>query len=140
MHVFFLQITHGNVQFRLPDETHCFQTFTLTTMPSEQELETIFRHVSNTFVHHLELDFHRKDLSFPYYLRSRANDLHCQIMTLHVEESEEGIDYALVDFLGVHLQPQIYRRRRGRQARRRTTGCFSLGTPYAATSSTWFLR
>lgn len=41
-------------------------------------------------------------------MQANANGLQCQVGALHVVQSGGAIDYALVDFLGGHLKPQVY--------------------------------
>lgn len=41
-------------------------------------------------------------------MRANASELQCQIRALNTKDSPAGIDYALVDFLGFHLKPQVY--------------------------------
>lgn len=48
----------------------------------------------------------RANLPFLNYLRANADELQCRVIALNM--ATDVIDYALVDFLGVHLQPQVY--------------------------------
>ncbi|KAH7699674.1 hypothetical protein AAVH_33221, partial [Aphelenchoides avenae] len=49
------------------------------------------------------------NLSIFNHLRANANDLQCRIQVLRVDSAAaEGIDYGMVDFVGVHLKPWIY--------------------------------
>lgn len=75
----------------------------------ERDLETPFRRLKNAFVHRLILSFGTENLPVLYYLRGNANDLQCRVSVLRIYNSV-GIDYALVDFLGAHLKPQVYER------------------------------
>lgn len=74
----------------------------------EQDREELFHRINNAFVRRLTLSFYRAELLYLDYLRANANNLQCQIRRLHIEDSGKDIDYALLDFLGVHLKPQIY--------------------------------
>lgn len=75
--------------------------------PDEQDLEAVFHRFSNAFIRRLTLDFVLEDLPLPYYLRANANDLQCEISVLRVGATS-GIDYALADFLGLHLKPETF--------------------------------
>lgn len=76
---------------------------------TEADLETFFHRVNNAFIHELEFggfcqESHRRLCRF----LATANSLQCQIGALRIEVSKEGIDYALIEFLGVHLKPHTY--------------------------------
>ncbi|KAH7695961.1 hypothetical protein AAVH_36973, partial [Aphelenchoides avenae] len=75
---------------------------------SEQDLETLFHRVNNAFIRVLSFSFYREDLAPLNYLTAKTGELQCQIRSLRIRASTAGIDYALVDFLGVHLKPQVY--------------------------------
>lgn len=76
--------------------------------PGERDLEILFRRVNYAFIRRLSLNFRRGSLVFPYYLAANASALHCQIRALRIDGTLQGIDYALVDSLGVHLKPHTY--------------------------------
>lgn len=71
-------------------------------------LENVFRCINNAFIDRLEISFHRRALPLPYYVRANAEHLQCKILTLCVSGLPARIDYALFDFLAVHLNPQVY--------------------------------
>lgn len=78
---------------------------------SEQGLEMLVHRVSNAFISHLRMSFRRNDPPLLYRLMANVENLQCQIRCLKVDvddDEEASIDYALVDFLGVHLRPQVY--------------------------------
>lgn len=77
--------------------------------PREHELETLMHRVNNAFIHRLGFSFMLDDLHLPYYLRANANDLQCRVGVLNIHAEEAKIDYALVDFLGVYLEPHVYK-------------------------------
>ncbi|KAH7716288.1 hypothetical protein AAVH_16287 [Aphelenchoides avenae] len=74
----------------------------------ERNFETLFHRVNNAFIHQLTLNFFRECLRLPYYLLANSTELQCKIRTLQVDALDNDIDYALVDFIGVHLKPQVY--------------------------------
>ncbi|KAH7712794.1 hypothetical protein AAVH_19868, partial [Aphelenchoides avenae] len=77
--------------------------------PDDQDLQTLFYRVNNAFIQRFTLSFRRENRAFPYYIRAKANDLHCKVDALRVEgEGNAEIDYVLVSFLGLHLKPQVY--------------------------------
>ncbi|KAH7714033.1 hypothetical protein AAVH_18606 [Aphelenchoides avenae] len=75
---------------------------------SEQDLEKLFHRVNNAFIRVLEFSFCPEDLAPLNYLRTKVGELQCQIRSLRIRASTAEIDYAVVDFLGVHLKPQVY--------------------------------
>lgn len=76
--------------------------------PDELDVHEVFHRVNDSFIRRLELIFAPEDLVAAFHLQANANDLQCQIEALCVVDSEEEIDYVLVDFLGIHLKPQVY--------------------------------
>lgn len=102
------QIKHGSfVRFR-----HCAVIRPMETGPcimlpaTEEEREMLFHRMNKAFIHRFIPGFRQKDLPLLYYLRTNADDLHCQINALRITDLEETIDFTLVDFLGEHLRPQ----------------------------------
>lgn len=77
-------------------------------MGGDEAPEELFRRVKNAFVHRLTVDFRATSLPLLHHLRTNADDLQCQIGALHIAASEEGVDYALVDFLGARLKPRVF--------------------------------
>ncbi|KAH7711667.1 hypothetical protein AAVH_21024, partial [Aphelenchoides avenae] len=96
--IYEIDVTDGNVYVQLLEE-------------GERVLlgpEGLFLHANNAFVHRLALSFDRERLLPLYYLHANASELQCHIGALFVEASDEEIDFALVDFLGICLKPQVY--------------------------------
>lgn len=77
-------------------------------VPAQRNEEMLFRRVNNAYIRRLAFDFHPANLRFLHYLRANAGGLQCQIQTLRISGSSADIDYALVDFLGANLKPQVY--------------------------------
>lgn len=102
-----LQISYGRIFIRLLKDDRSGSMVEVENL-NEQDLEKLFHQLNNAFVDRLTFSFRRKDLTLPYYLRANASDLQCQIGALRIEGTSEAIDYALVDFLGACLKPQIY--------------------------------
>lgn len=100
-----LQTADGRVYVQLLEEDY---NATVIVGQDRQYMEMLFHRVNNAFVRRLTLSFDRSHLALPYFLRANANELQCQVGALRVESTPAAIDYALVDFLGVHLQPQAY--------------------------------
>ncbi|KAH7709225.1 hypothetical protein AAVH_23516 [Aphelenchoides avenae] len=101
-----LQVGRNNVRIRLRE--------TDKAVRGKQAREELFDRVNNAFVDRLVLSFRRENLSVLHGLRARVDDLQCQIRALRVTDAVEedgnkvALDYALIDFLGVHLKPQLY--------------------------------
>lgn len=74
----------------------------------EKELETFFHRVNNDFIRRLSLSFDHVSLPLLQGLRQNASNLQCHVITLHIGDTSEAIDNALVDFVGDHLKPQVY--------------------------------
>lgn len=100
-----------------PLEDYCWRTERsgFHSLNDGPQVEEFFHCINNCFVDRLTLSFRPNTHPFLYYLRARANDLQCHIRALHLEYfiwendvREEEIDYALVDFLGVHLKPNVF--------------------------------
>lgn len=89
----------------------------LLSSRNQQDLELLFHGLNNAFVDRLTTCFHREDLSLLHCLRTKANDLQCRIRMLYIEDTLEKVDYALVDFLGLHLRPQICKLEMAREVR-----------------------
>lgn len=68
----------------------------------EQELQMRLNRVNNAFVRQLTLSFRLEDLALLRYLRANAGNMQCRIGTVRLDGQK-----AAVDFLGVHLKPQI---------------------------------
>lgn len=102
---------------------------------SERELERRFHDINNSFVDRLSLSFRPEDRPFLYYLRANADDLQCHIGALHLEyllgevehDTEGPVDYALVEFLGVHLKPRIYEMSANKEFREDYAMLFTYG-------------
>ncbi|KAH7712426.1 hypothetical protein AAVH_20230 [Aphelenchoides avenae] len=82
----------------------------------DDDLTIVLHRLDNAFIHRLMVSFLEENLRFAHYIRANASELQCQIRTLHIDGSQEeqdgravGIDYDLLDFLGAHLKPQIYK-------------------------------
>ncbi|KAH7712783.1 hypothetical protein AAVH_19857, partial [Aphelenchoides avenae] len=102
-----LQTIHGNVHIRV-STARGFQRF-VPLVPCDEDVEVLFHCVNNAFIYRLTLDFRPENLPFFAYLRANANELQCQVGALIIICFEAGIDYALIDFVGVHLKPQVYK-------------------------------
>lgn len=100
-----MQVIYSGVYIRLLEEDRHWLD---AAAPGEQELELLFHRVNNAFVYRLRLSFCREVLPLPYYLRANADDLQCRLGTLQIAATAVRVDYALVDFLGVKLQPRTY--------------------------------
>ncbi|KAH7692956.1 hypothetical protein AAVH_40015, partial [Aphelenchoides avenae] len=79
----------------------------LFTSSKQQDEELFFRRLNNIFNYRLTSRFDREDLLLLYSLKAKADDLHCQIRTLFINEPLESVDYTLVDFLSAHLISQM---------------------------------
>ncbi|KAH7712433.1 hypothetical protein AAVH_20237, partial [Aphelenchoides avenae] len=101
-------VKFADVYIRLLDGSEAIMVVAPGEQDGEHELDMLFHRVSNAFIYRLSLSFLRVDLPLPYYLRAHANDLHCRVRTLHIKNAAVAIDYALVDFLGACLKPQVY--------------------------------
>lgn len=78
-------------------------------MGQDQALGMLCHRLNNAFVRRMTLDFWADSLPVIYSLRANDKDLQCRLGTLHIGASYgQAIVYTLVDFLGVHLKPQIY--------------------------------
>lgn len=99
-----LQILWGSLQVtKSPSDQRI-----MLLAPDAADLETLFHRVKNAFIHRLEFNFLQENVHHLHYLRSKADNLHCRIGSLRIQGSAVEIDYDVVDFLGVHLKPQIY--------------------------------
>ncbi|KAH7694712.1 hypothetical protein AAVH_38237, partial [Aphelenchoides avenae] len=97
-----VNITYGKVYIQLPGHDMVY-----VTAPGEQDVEMLFRRMNNAFIERLTLRFCRENIRLPRYLRSNADDFQCRNRTFHVMDSDEKIDYSLVDWLAVRLKPRI---------------------------------
>lgn len=97
------QISYGHVYMQLLEKEE-----RILQVREENGYETLVHGVNNAYIRRLALSFRQPDLVPLCCLRTKAKDLQCQIGTLVVQDSEEEIDDALLDFLAVHLKPQVY--------------------------------
>lgn len=100
-----LQLVHGCVHIGLPRGEWVRLD---SAARGEDDVDMLFHRVDNAYVYRWTISFRRVDLWRLYRLREKANDLQCQIEILRILDITDAIDYALVDFLGVHLKPRVY--------------------------------
>lgn len=74
----------------------------------ERHLKDLFHRINNACIRKFLLNFEPESLRLPYYLMANAADLQCKIGALDVSATTHAIDNALVDFIAVHLKPQVY--------------------------------
>ncbi|KAH7714037.1 hypothetical protein AAVH_18610 [Aphelenchoides avenae] len=89
-------------------EDQLTQRFIANHESDEAYIDMLFGRVNNSYIHRLTLSFRPENRLRLYHLRSHANHLQCQVRALRIDATAERIDYGLVDFLGVHLEPQVF--------------------------------